>query len=336
MNAYPLNKKVMSLLRRGMIAVTFVLTVTVLSAAQDPLPSWNDTEPKHAIINYVERVTKVGSADYVPAEDRIATVDNDGTLWGETPIIELIFIAQQVKALSETDEKIAELPSVKAVLTGDVAYLQKNPKDVLELFVLSHTDRSLDDFKSAAESFTKAYKDSKSGRSLRENRYKPMLELLNYLRANDFDIWICTGGTQDFVGVVSQSFYKVSADHVIGTQFETEKRVVDGKTVTWILPKMTHWNDKEGKPVGIKGAMGDKRPIFTAGNEGGEGDIAMSKYSQDQKRLTFHLIINHNDASREARYNEPTDASLMAALRNGWMVVSMLDDWKVVFASEKD
>ncbi len=322
--------------RRAVIATISVLSVSVALAAKDPLPSWNDTAPKQEIIKYVQRITDEDSLDFIPPANRVATLDNDGTLWGEKPIIEIAFVNEHVKQLASTNKDIAALPEVKALLAKDMEYFKEHgEKAEIGLLLVSHTNQSLNDFQKSVRSFIDNYKDPKTGRTIKENRYQPMLELLDYLRANQFDIWICTGGTENFVRVFSQELYGVAPDHVIGTQFKTEERNVDGKAVTWILPKITHINDKEGKPVGIKQVLGDKRPIIAGGNEGGEGDIAMLKYSKEQKDLTFQIIINHNDAGREARYTEPKDQSLMASLRYGFMVVSMVDDWKTVFFTEE-
>ena len=303
---------------------------TETTAGGDPLPSWNDGALKSDIIAYVEKVTKEGSPDFIPEQDRIATFDNDGTLWAEKPYVQELFAFYKVQKMVEANPELAKKQPFKAVVEKDKTFFEKGgDKALIELVAATHTGMTEDEFETSVADFFKGAKYPGKNVPVKQIRYQPQLELLNYLRANGFKTFIVTGGTIEVVRGISQDFYGIPKDQVVGTSF---KYKYDGaKNAVQREAALDHFNDKEGKPVGIQLHIG-KRPVFACGNEGGAGDIAMLTYSQGNKYPSFQLLVNHNDSIREYSYQEKDNASLNAAAKNKWHVVDMQKDWKKVFS----
>ncbi|MCV2485764.1 haloacid dehalogenase-like hydrolase [Flavobacterium sp. SH_e] len=300
------------------------------AATSDPLPSWNDGALKSDIIAYVEKVTKKGSPDFIPEEYRIATFDNDGTLWAEKPYVQELFAFYRVKKMVEAKPELAQKQPFKAVIEKDKTFFEKGgDKALIELVAATHTGMNEDEFETSVNDFFKSAQYPGKNVPVKQIRYQPQLELLNYLRANGFKTYIVTGGTIEVVRGISQEFYGIPKDQVVGTSF---KYKYDGtKNVVQREAALDHFNDKEGKPVGIQLHIG-QRPVFACGNEGGAGDIPMLQYSQGNKYPSFQLLVNHNDSIREYKYQEKDNASLNAAAKNKWHVVDMQKDWKKVFS----
>lgn len=304
---------------------------TPVHAIDDPLPSWSDGRVKQSITEFVARVTTANSPDFVPVEDRIATFDNDGTLWAEQPVIQGMFVLARLKEMAAADPSLNQKQPFQAALTGDVAYFkQAGETAIMELLVATHANTTQEQFEQEVRSFFETGVHPTLNVPYTQVTYKPMVELLEYLRANQFQTWICSGGGIDFIREVSQQIYAIPPQQVIGSSIKTEFIEQDGKATIWRLPELGRNNDKTGKPVGIDLHIG-KRPIFAAGNERSGGDIAMLTYSQGRPGASFQLLINHDDAQREFAYEEPDNASLNAAQANGWNVVSIKNDWKQVF-----
>jgi hypothetical protein len=298
-------------------------------ASADPLPSWNDGPLKDSIVSYVSRVTKKSNSDFIPVTDRIATFDNDGTLWSERPYVQELFARYMVKKMVEKNPALAQQQPFMAVINRDTGYFTKGgEKAVAELIAVTHTGMTEDEFDQSVKDFfsTMTY----PGRNVKVQQivYQPQIELLNYLRVNGFKTFICSGGTVEFMRGISQQLYGVPKEQVIGTTFKY--KFVDSNRSIIREPAIDMFNDKESKPVTIQQHVG-QRPVFACGNEGGAGDIAMLKYSQGSKYPSFQMIINHDDSTREFFYTEKDNASLKAAAANNWHVVSMKDDWKTVF-----
>ncbi|WP_343696269.1 HAD family hydrolase [Flavobacterium sp.] len=302
------------------------------SITGDPLPSWNNGPLKEDIIAYVEKVTKKGSPDFIPTENRIATFDNDGTLWAEKPYVQELFAFYRVKKMVEANPSLAQKQPFKAVIEKDKSYFEKGgDKALIQLVGATHTGMTEDEFETSVNTFFKDAKYPGKNVPVKQIRYQPQLELLNYLRANGFKTYIVTGGTIEVVRAISQDFYGIPKDQVVGTSFKY--KYDDAKNAVQREPALDHFNDKEGKPVGIQLHIG-QRPVFACGNEGGAGDIAMLKYSQGNKYPSFQLLVNHNDSIREYSYQEKDNLSLSTAAKNKWHVVSIKDDWKKVFADK--
>ncbi|MGH9939705.1 MAG: haloacid dehalogenase-like hydrolase [Blastocatellia bacterium] len=298
----------------------------------DPLPSWNDGEVKRGVIDFVTRVTREGGPDFVPVADRIAVFDNDGTLWVEKPLpVEVYFTLARVRELAAKDPSLKERQPFKAALEGDAAYFHEaGAKAVLELLLASHAGMTQEQFASEARQFMEKARHPKLDRPFTEIAYQPMIELLAYLRRNGFQIWLCSGGTIDFMRVFAPQIYGVPVEQIIGSELKRESRMQDGRLVVWRLPEIDAINDKEGKPVGIDRHIG-KRPIFVAGNVFSGGDIAMMEYSKGRAGPSFQLLINHDDAAREFAYAEKDNASLNAAKKYGFTVANIKSDWKTIF-----
>lgn len=295
----------------------------------DPLPSWNDVPSKKAIIDFVSNAVREGGAGFIPPEHRIATFDNDGTLWAEKPYVQELFAFYQVKKMVEAKPELAKKQPFKAVVEGDKEYFAKGGEKVLlQLVAATHTGMTEDQFEAAANDFFETAVYPGRNVPLKQITYKPQLELLHYLRANGFRTYIVTGGTIELVRTVAPSLYGIPKDQVVGTTFKY--KFVDSSRAILREPSIELFNDKDAKPVGIQVHIG-QRPVFACGNEGGAGDIAMLKYSQGSKYPSFQMIINHDDATREFAYQEKDSASLKAAAKNNWHVVSMKNDWKEIF-----
>lgn len=304
-------------------------STNTVATSGDPLPSWNDGTLKKDIIAYVTKVTKEGTSDFIPVEDRIATFDNDGTLWAEKPYVQELFAFYRVKKLVEAKPELAKKQPFKAVVEKDKTYFEKGgEKALIELVAATHTGLTEDEFEASAKEFFAGAQYPGKNVPLKQIRYQPQLELLNYLRANGFKTFIVTGGTVELVRAISADFYGIPKYQVVGTSFKY-KYDADKNTILR-EPALDLLNDKEGKPVGIQLHIG-QRPVFACGNEGGAGDLAMLKYSQGSKYPSFQLIVNHNDSIREYSYQEKDNLSLNTAAKNKYHVISMKDDWKKIF-----
>ena len=295
----------------------------------DPLPSWNDGKTKKAIVEYISKVTKEGNPDFIPEEDRIATFDNDGTLWSEKPYVQEVFALFMAKKLVEKNPSLATKQPFRAIFENDSAYFKNGgEKAFVELIMVTHTGMSVDEFDGYAHEFFKSAVYPGRNVPIRNITYKPQLELLQYLRDNGFLTYICTRGTVEFVRCISKEFYGIHPYQVIGTSFKYE--YVDSSNSIFRKALFGSFNDKLEKPSNIRLHIG-KKPVFACGNKGGGGDIAMLEYSQSSTYPSFQLMINHDDSIREFSYAELDTASLKASVKNNWHVVSMKNDWKNIF-----
>jgi phosphoserine phosphatase len=319
--------------RRLCSSLVFALIATVAVARADPLPSWNDTATKKAIIDFVTTVTQQGGPEFVPDDERVAVFDMDGTLIPEKPIpAAVIPLAADLKHAVEKKPILADKPAIAAFLKGDAAALHNAGEQGLNDLIAAVTDgRTTEEFSASILPLMKATTHDKFGVPYKRAVYKPMAELLSYLEANAFENWICSGSPILFTRAVSMEMLGIPPQRVMGTTSGTRLDERDGKTVLVFDGTIDHLNDQEGKPPTINLALG-VRPVFVGGNEGGRGDIAMMRWSKDRTGPSFQLLINHDDAKREFEYSEPDNYSLDAAKRYGFHVVSIRDDWKTVVA----
>lgn len=311
---------------------------SLLGAAQviasDPLPSWNEGAVKQEIIEFVARVTDPDSPDFVAPEDRIATFDNDGTLWAEQPLVQLYFTLAEAESIVADNPALRSQEPYKSLLDQDLDYFKTAGEDVLTgLLAAIYADRTQAEYEAALQQFFATADYPPLGVPVSEVTYLPMVELLDYLRDNGFQTWICSGGGIDFMRHISESYYGIPPQQVIGSHIKKEWREHDGEMVTWRLPELVLVTDTVGKPIGIDLHSG-KRPIFSAGNVRSGGDIAHLTYSQ-QQQPSVQLMIYHDDDDREFAYDEPDNASLQASAENGWTVVSMKNDWKTIFSFQR-
>lgn len=305
----------------------------------DPLPSWNDSKTKNAIVNFVHKVTDKESSKFVPVNQRIATFDNDGCLWAEQPLyFQLFFAMDRIKVLAPKHPEWKTEEPFASVLKGDMkAALAGGEESILKLVATSHAGMTTDEFHDIVVDWTKTARHPTTKRPYTEMVYQPMLELLNYLRANKFKTFIVSGGGIEFMRPWTEEVYGIPPEQVVGSSIKTKFEMVDGVPVIIRLPEINFIDDKEGKPVGINQHIG-RRPIAAIGNS--DGDLQMLQWTSAGKGLRFCGIIHHTDAEREWAYDKEShigrlDKALIEAKQKGWTVVNMKKDWKAIFALEK-
>jgi phosphoglycolate phosphatase-like HAD superfamily hydrolase len=312
----------------------------------DPLPSWNDGAAKQAIIEFVKATTTEGSPKFVPPAERIATFDQDGTLWVEHPIYsQVVYCLDRVPAVVKAKPELAKVEPFKTVLSGNreaIAKLSMN--DLMKILAATLTGMSVDEFEAEAKAWLASAKDPRWKRPYTELTYVPMLEVLKYLRANGYRTYIVTGGGQDFVRVYADQVYGIPPEQVVGTAGGTKYGYdKNGKPFLTKEPKLLLNDDNAGKPEGIHLMIG-RRPYAAFGNS--TGDRQMLEYTKagDGERLA--MLVLHDDAKREYAYGPArglpdtkvgtfTPALADEAKSKGWIVISMKDDWKRIFAFDE-
>ena len=322
------------------IGAAMLAVATAAQAQEDPLPSWNDGTPKTAILDFVAAVTTEGGPDFVPVDARVATFDNDGTLWVEHPMyVQLAFALDRVKALAPERPEWKTTQPFQAVLEGDMkALAAAGQKGLMEIVAATHTGISTEDFTQIASDWIATAKDPRWGKPYTELVYQPMLELLDYLRANGFRTYIVSGGGIEFMRPWTERVYGVPPAQVVGSSTETKFEIVDGKPALMRLPKIDFVDDGPGKPVGINAHIG-QRPIAAFGNS--DGDMQMLQYAtMAAPGRTLGMIVHHTDAEREYAYDRETDfgrldKAMDDAPAEGWILVDMAKDWKAVFPSAR-
>lgn len=333
-------------IRNLMVAVlvgALVFTTTIVHA-DDVLLSWNDCQAKQSIVAFVEKVTKPGSPDFVPVPERIATFDNDGTLWCEQPVpVQLFFALDRVKALAPQHPEWKNKEPFASLLKGDLkAALAGGDHALLEIVMATHAGMTTMEFEQIVRDWLATAKHPKYKKPYTECVYQPMLEVLAYLRENGFKNFMVSGGGIGFMRAWTEQVYGIPPEQVIGSSIRTQFEIRDGKPVLVRLPEMNFNDDKAGKPVAINQYIG-RRPIMAFGNS--VGDKQMLEYTQGGSGARFMLLVLHDDAAREYAYGPArglpdvqlgafTPALYVQAKKDGWTVVSMKDDWKQVFAFE--
>lgn len=322
------------------IGAAMLAVATAAQAQEDPLSSWNDGTPKTAILDFVAAVTTEGGPDFVPVDARVATFDNDGTLWVEHPMyVQLAFALDRVKALAPERPEWKTTQPFQAVLEGDMkALAAAGQKGLMEIVAATHTGISTEDFTQIASDWIATAKDPRWGKPYTELVYQPMLELLDYLRANGFRTYIVSGGGIEFMRPWTERVYGVPPAQVVGSSTETKFEIVDGKPALMRLPKIDFVDDGPGKPVGINAHIG-QRPIAAFGNS--DGDMQMLQYAtMAAPGRTLGMIVHHTDAEREYAYDRETDfgrldKAMDDAPAEGWILVDMAKDWKAMFPSAR-
>jgi phosphoserine phosphatase len=323
------------------LTLGFVLVFGGLATAQtvDSLPSWNDGEAKQSIIAFVAKVTKEGSPDFVPPAERIATFDNDGTLWAEqTMYFQLFFALDRVKALAPQHPEWKDKEPFASLLKGDVkGALAGGEHAILEIVMATHAGMTTEDFEKIVKDWIATAKHPTTKRPYTEMVYQPMLELLAYLRANDFKTFIVSGGGIEFMRPWTEKVYGIPPEQVVGSSIKTQFEMRNGKPVLVRLPELNFMDDKEGKPIGINSHIG-RRPIAAFGNS--DNDLQMLQWTTAGQGSRFALYVHHTDAEREWAYDRKSsfgrlDKGLDEAKAKGWTVVDMKRDWKVIFPHEK-
>jgi phosphoglycolate phosphatase-like HAD superfamily hydrolase len=307
-------------------------------AAEDLLPSWNDGPVKKAVTDFVTRVTTEGGPNFVPLAERIATFDNDGTLWAEQPIyFQFQFALDRVKVLAPKHPEWKDKQPFKSLLEGDkMAFAAGGEKALLEVMAVSHSGMTTEEFEGIVKDWLATAQHSRFKRPYNELVYQPMLELLAYLRVNGFKTFIVSGGGVEFMRAWVEKVYGIPPEQVVGSMGKQKFELRDGKPVIVKLPAVDFIDDKEGKPIGIQKFIG-RRPIFAFGNS--DGDQQMLQWTAAGGGPRFMGLVHHTDAEREWAYDRTShigklDKALDEADAKGWAVVDMKTDWNRVFPFE--
>ena len=320
------------------LAILFVLTSLLATAAADQLPSWNPGPAKQALLDFVEKTTSPDSKEFVPAPERLAVFDNDGTLWPENPMpFQLAFTLDELKRRLPDEPAWKDDPMVQAALAGDLpALLADHYKGVFRLIELTGSGMTTDDFANRVRAWLATAKHPRFQRPYDQLAYQPMLEVLAFLRAHGFKTCIVSGGGADFLRVFAERVYGIPPEQVIGSNTRTVFELRDSGPVLVKTMKDLFIDDKSGKPVAIHQFLG-RRPIACFGNS--DGDKAMLEYTTiNNPHPSFGLIVHHTDADREYAYDSSPKSSgklveaLADAPKRGWIVVDMKTDWEKIFA----
>jgi len=308
------------------------LQIMAQGRISDPLPSWNEGKPKQTIIQFVQDVTNPNSKNYLPLGDRVAVFDNDGTLWQEKPIyVQLAFLLDQIKILAPQHPEWKTEEPFKTLLTDPNPDLKSlsSTENLMKLVIATHTGMSQTEFENQVKQFFKTAQHPRFKQPYTKLIYQPMVELVGYLKLNDFDVYICTGGGIDFVRTISEEAYGIPPEKVIGSAVQKTFEITAKGTDFVRQPKLVEpINDKEGKPVNIDRYIG-KKPAIAVGNS--DGDIQMLQYTDSNPKLDLELLLHHDDPEREYDYNSGTEKALILAKENDWTVISLKKDFKRVF-----
>lgn len=301
----------------------------------DPLPSWNDSESKRKVLDFVDLITDGSTTSFVKEEDRIAVFDNDGTLWAEQPVYtQFLFVIDRIKALAPQHPEWKQKQPFKAILEGDTGALKAGgEKAIIELLIATHTGMTTEEFARIVKEWIATARHPRLNKPYTKCVYQPMLELIAYLKANGFKIFIVSGGGIEFMRPWSEQVYGIPPEQIIGSSIKTRYQVRNGKPVLIRLPEVNFIDDKAGKPVGINEHTG-RLPIAAFGNS--DGDFQMLEWTTAGRNRGFALIVHHDDPEREWAYDRQSsvgrlDRGLDEAARRGWTVVSMKNDWKKIF-----
>lgn len=323
---------------KNVVLVLSLLIGTVSVAIADPLPSWNNTGSKEAIVSFVERVTKEGSKDFVAPGQRIAVFDNDGTLWAEQPLyFQFLYAFDRVKELAPLHPEWKEKEPYASILKGDLKKaLASGKKSLVQVLATTHAGITTEEFDRSVRNWLATARHPTTKRPYNEMAYQPMLEVLEYLRDNDFKTFIVSGGGIDFMRVFAEQTYGIPPEQVVGSSIKAKYEVRDGKPVILKVPELDFLDDEAGKPVGIHQHIG-RRPIMAFGNS--DGDFEMLEWTTSGKGARFGLLVHHTDADREWAYDRESHIGklhkgLDEAKKRGWIVVDMKADWRFVFKTK--
>ncbi len=321
---------------RPLACLVLVLLGATARGADDPLPSWNEGPPRRAVLDFVAKVTKEGSPDFIRPEDRIAVFDNDGTLWCEQPeYVQAVFVRDRVRALAPEHPEWKETQPFKALLEADRKTLAElGERGMVDLVLATHAGMTDEDFARLVHDWTATARHPRFDRLYTQCVYRPMRELLAYLRTNGFETFIVSGGGVEFMRAWSSGVYGIPPERVIGSTIRTRYELRGDQPVLMRLPEVDFVDDKAGKPVAIGKFIG-KRPIAAFGNS--DGDFEMLRYVTSGPGARLGLVVHHTDAEREYAYDRNSPVGRLAraldeAPERGWTVVDMRRDWRLVFS----
>jgi len=319
----------------GFCVLILMTACATSQTAPEPLPSWTDGQTKQRIVDFVHSVTDRDSSDFVPVHKRIATFDNDGNLWSEKPTyFQLLFILDRIKLMAADHPEWKTTQPFQAVLENDMAAVKASGKHgLLELAMATHAGMTTTEFEIIVNDWMATARHPSTGKAYTSMVYQPMLELMDYLRANEFKVFIVSGGGVEFMRPWTEEVYGVPPDQVVGSSIETRYELRDGKPVLLRLPEIHFIDDNVTKPVAINRFIG-QRPILASGNS--DGDFEMLKWTTSGEGKRLGLIVHHTDAEREWAYDrESSEGRLVRGLDeaedNGWVIIDMAKDWKLIY-----
>lgn len=328
--------------RRVVILFTCLLVVSFFSSCfgLDPLPSWNEGKTKQALLQFVQKVTNPECNGYVPLEERIATFDQDGTLWVEQPMYtQFRFALDTIKKISPEHPEWKSQEPYKFILEQNIEKIKVfNRQDVEKIFSVTHTGMSVSNYQNSVREWLKTARHPRYQRAYTELIYQPMLELIQYLKCNGFKVYIVSGGGQNFIRSYSEKVYNIPSEQIIGTTGKTRFEYKNGRFELIQEPEVLFISDKAGKPEAINLIIG-KRPVAAFGNS--DGDRQMLEWSENEG-ASLQLLVHHDDAEREYAYDADSrigrfSKSLAEEAQNHkWIIVSMKNDWKILFPYEKE
>ncbi|MGY8767491.1 MAG: HAD family hydrolase [Pirellulales bacterium] len=321
------------------LSIALLLVCYTSTQAADPLPSWKEGATKQAILRFVDSVTTKDGPDYVIPAKRIATFDNDGTLWAEQPLyFQLLFAIDRVQQLAPKHPEWKTTQPFQAVLENDHKALAKaGEAGILKLVMATHAGMTTEEFATIARNWLNTAKHPTLNRPYTELVYQPMLELLTYLRSKGFKTFIVSGGGIELLRVFAEEVYGIPPEQVVGSSIKTKLEFRDGIPVIVRMPELSFIDDKAGKPVAINLHIG-RRPIAAFGNS--DGDLQMLQYTATGPGARFCLIVRHTDDQREWAYDREShigrlDKALIEAEQHNWTVVDMKQDWKTIFPGDQ-
>lgn len=336
----------MKIIIKSLIGILFLSLIscnpktedTVVEEYKDPLPSWNEGATKQSILDYVNEVTNPKNESFIPIKDRIATFDNDGNLWSEQPAyFQLFFTIDKVKAMASEHPEWKDEQPFKSVLEGDMDELKRQGEHgLIQLVMATHAGNTTEKFEADVKDWIATAKHPTKNVGYDELVYQPMLELLKYLRANNFKTYIVSGGGVDFMRAFVSPIYGIPSEQILGSRIKTEFNYNDGSPKIVRLPALDFIDDKEGKPLNIQKIIG-KKPVFSSGNS--DGDLQMMQWAASNSYKSFMLYVHHTDSIREWAYDRDShigklDKGLDQAINDGWTVIDMEKDWKVIYPFE--
>jgi len=320
------------------LALSLTACATSKTVTPDMLPSWNDNSSKQQIIDFVRTVSDPNDAGFVAPGKRIATFDNDGTLWSEKPgYFQLLFIFDRVKAMAADHPEWKTTQPFQAVLENDIAAVKAaGEQGLLEMALATHSGMSTDEFADIVNNWLATAKHPTTGKAYNEMVYQPMLELLDYLRSNDFKVFIVSGGGMEFMRPWTEATYGIPPDQVVGSSMETSYEFRDNEGVLMHLPELHFIDDKATKPVAINRFIG-QRPILAVGNS--DGDFEMLEWTTSGAGKRLGILIHHTDSVREWAYDrDSSEGRLIRGLdeadNKGWLIVDMARDWRQIFPQQ--
>ena len=341
--AYTFYTKTMQLLLETKSAsrlalLLFGATSMICAEQPDPLPSWNEGPNKTAIVEFVKAVSTPGSSGFVPVSRRIATVDNDGTLWTEQPLyFQALYLFDRIAEIAPKHPEWKTKEPFASVLEGNTKKaLAGGEKALIEMIIATHAGLTEDEFADSVSKYLASARHPTTGRPLTEMVFQPMLELVNFLKANEFKVFIVSGGGIDFVRVFSEDVYGIPPERVVGSSLDANYEIRDGQPVIVKQASIDLIDDHEGKPVGIHRYIG-RRPILAIGNS--DGDFEMLEYLTAKDGPRLGMIVHHDDAEREFAYDRKSSIGrAVRVLEEGpqrdWKIISMKNDWKIIHPEE--